>query len=121
MINSLVALLMHSRNQAHIFHLQTNSFAAHTALQKYYEGIVPLVDTLAETYQGKYEIMTDIKISQSLPYQSGTQNYITYFKSILDFMESNAEKFPQDSELKNIYDEIKSLLSSTLYLLKSLK
>lgn len=119
MISSLIAFLMHSRNQAHIFHLQTNSFAAHTALQKYYEGIIPLVDTLAETYQGKYGIIQQINIPKSTTMVG--QSYSTYFKTLLDFIDSNYEKLPQDSELKNIYDEIKSLLSSTLYLLNNLK
>ncbi len=49
---------MASRTQAHIFHLQTPSFAAHTALQLYYEGIVPLVDGFVESYQGKNGIIT---------------------------------------------------------------
>jgi len=52
-----IGTLMQSRNQAHIYHLQTNSFAAHKALQEYYEEIVDLVDGLVESYQGKYGIL----------------------------------------------------------------
>ncbi len=29
-------MLMNSRNQAHVFHLSTKSYAQHKALQKYY-------------------------------------------------------------------------------------
>jgi hypothetical protein len=36
MADRLVALLMHSRNQAHTYHLLTNSYAQHKALGKYY-------------------------------------------------------------------------------------
>lgn len=118
MIANLIAYLMHSRNQAHIFHLQTTSFAQHTALQKYYEGIVPLVDTLAETYQGRYGILQNINIPKST---NTSINYSSYFKTILNYIDTNYDKLPQDSELKNIYDEIKSLISSTIYLLDNLK
>ena len=48
---TFIGTLMQSRNQAHIYHLQTNSFAQHMALQCYYEGIIPLFDGLVESYQ----------------------------------------------------------------------
>ena len=53
-MNEYVGTLMQSRNQAHIFHLQTSSYSQHIALQEYYEGIVDLIDSLVEAYQGKY-------------------------------------------------------------------
>jgi hypothetical protein len=49
-----VSTLFHSGTNAHFMHLQTDSYAKHKALQKYYEGIIDLVDTWAETYQGAY-------------------------------------------------------------------
>jgi hypothetical protein len=33
---------------------ETNSYAKHKALHAYYEGIVPLLDSYAEAYMGKY-------------------------------------------------------------------
>jgi hypothetical protein len=54
----LVSLLLASRNQAHIFHLQTNSYSAHIALSEYYEGIITFVDGLVEGYQGKHGVLT---------------------------------------------------------------
>ena len=41
MASRYVGVLMNSRTQAHAFHLMTNSFAQHKALQAYYEGIIP--------------------------------------------------------------------------------
>jgi hypothetical protein len=38
----LVSKLLHSRNQVHIFHLQTKSFAEHNALNDYYDGVLDL-------------------------------------------------------------------------------
>ena len=46
-MEELASLFMHSRTQAHVFHLRVKgpgSHAAHLALQAYYEGIIPLLD-----------------------------------------------------------------------------
>ncbi len=58
LMGQFVSTLMASRTQAHIFHLQTPSFAAHKALNEYYENIVDIIDGLVESYQGKYGIIT---------------------------------------------------------------
>ena len=55
-MKELASILLHSQTQGHIFHLRVKgkgSYAAHKALQKYYEGIDGLVDGLVEAYQGK--------------------------------------------------------------------
>ncbi len=44
--SKLVSYLMHSRTQAHVFHLQTNSFAEHKALNDYYDRIIDRNDTI---------------------------------------------------------------------------
>ena len=51
--------LLFSQTQAHVFHLQTGSYAEHKALQGYYEGIDDLVDSLVESYQGENENITN--------------------------------------------------------------
>ena len=40
----LVSYLLHSATQVHVFHLQTNSFSEHNALNTYYDEIVGLTD-----------------------------------------------------------------------------
>ena len=57
----MISLLFHSRTQAHTFHLQTESFAEHKALEGYYDGIVGLIDSITESYQGKYGIVKGYK------------------------------------------------------------
>ena len=42
--SKFISTLFSSREQAHIFHLQTSSYAMHAALNKYYDGIVDLID-----------------------------------------------------------------------------
>ena len=51
-MEQLIARLFVARSFTHEIHLQTYSHAEHVATQAFYEGIVPLADDLAETYQG---------------------------------------------------------------------
>ncbi len=111
MAAKLLSSLMHSRTQAHIFHLRTRSFAAHKALQGYYEGIVPLLDEYAEGYQGRYGLISG--------YTSGSVNQNpmmahAYFQRLLKIVDATKIK---DSYLKNILDTIRQLIFQTLYLL----
>lgn len=114
----LVSLLFSSRTQAHIFHLQTMSFAEHKALNKYYEGIIGLVDQLVESYQGKYGIInhyTNVKLTD----YTNKQQVIQYFEGLMKSIETlRSENL--DSYLQNIIDTIIELISSTLYKLKYL-
>jgi hypothetical protein len=48
-IEEMASALMASQTQAHIFHLQTKSYAEHKALQKFYEGVDGLMDSLIES------------------------------------------------------------------------
>lgn len=116
----LVGTLMQSRNQAHIYHLQVTgpgSHAAHLALQAYYEGIIPLIDGLVESYQGKYGILTGYAMSASLR-EDG--NFASYFEALCMFVEKARQGIPQDSFLANQVDTIVELINSTKYKLKFL-
>jgi hypothetical protein len=106
-----VGLLMNSRTQAHAFHLTTNSFAQHKALQAYYEGIVPLFDSYAEAYMGKYGRFRRIIVGR----RTIARNPKLYFRSLLTQLRHM--RLPRDSYLKNIQDEITALVRSTLYML----
>jgi len=116
---SLVSLLLDSQRQIHIFHLQTKSFAEHKALQDYYDAIGDIVDSLVESYQGKYGIITGWKSFQSQDYQS-TEQVINYFKTISNEIKSVYE-IVKDSYIQNQLDEIEQLINSTLYKLRFLK
>jgi hypothetical protein len=107
-----VALLMQSRNKAHMYHLTTKSFAEHKALQAYYEGIVPLADSYAEAYMGKYGRLPRF----ALPRNTSTRpSARAYFKTLL--VRLRTCRLPRDTYLKNIQDEITALVRSTLYML----
>jgi hypothetical protein len=111
--NRFVGMLMNSREQAHAFHLTTNSYAQHKALQSYYEGIVPLLDSWAEAYMGKYGRLK--RVTMNKRYMSDPKKARAYFKSLIARI--RLVKLPKDSYLKNIQDEIVALIRSTMYML----
>ena len=112
-----VGTLMQSRNQAHIYHLQTTSFAQHKALQEYYEGIIDLVDGLVESYQGQYGILRGYKMAGTI---KEDDNPALYFEGLCKFVDTVKASLPQDSFLVNQYDEVSALIQSTKYKLKFL-
>jgi hypothetical protein len=116
----LISYLFHSRTQAHIFHLQTDSFAAHSALNGYYDAIIGLTDGLVESYQGKYGILTNYSNFSILEYKS-CEEVIMYFQGLDMTIEKLRKSIPQDSYIQNQVDTIVELVSSTIYKLKFLK
>ena len=115
----MVSILLHSQTQVHIFHLQTKSYSEHKALQKYYEGIDALVDGLIESYQGKYDVITQYNSIKNEDYKSNEQ-VIKYFKA-LDLMIEKNRKEVKESFIQNQIDTVQELINSTVYKLRFLK
>ena len=109
---------MHSRTQAHVFHLQITSFAEHKALKKYYDEIVDLIDGFVESYQGKYGIINNY-VSFSLMNYTNKQQVIQYFEALCMTVNTLRQDIT-DSYLDNQVDEMVALINSTLYKLKCL-
>jgi DNA-binding ferritin-like protein len=113
--------LMQSRNQAHIYHLQVQgmgSHAAHLALQAYYEGIVPLIDVIAEGIQGRYGIITNYKMADTIREDNNAR---LYFDGLSKFVETIRKQLPQDSYIQNEVDTVVKLIETTKYKLKFLQ
>lgn len=117
-ISTLISYLFHSRTQTHIFHLQTTSFAEHMALQGYYDGIIPLVDALVESYQGKYGIITGYSNFKLVEYKGNSQT-IAYLEQLCEAV-YQASKSIEDTYIQNQLDTITELTKSTIYKLKNL-
>jgi hypothetical protein len=99
--------------------LQTKTYSEHKALQKYYEGINGLVDSIIESYQGKYEIITGYKTIKTVDYKS-TEQVISYFKELDENIEKNRTSV-KESYIQNQIDTVQELIYSTLYKLRFLK
>ena len=112
---------MQSRNQTHIYHLQTTSYAKHVALQEYYEGIIDSIDSLVEAYQGKYGILKGYKMIGTLSDLEAEEDIVEYFEKIVKYCDLKRKKLPQEGFLTNVYDDVDTLLRSTLYKLKTLE
>lgn len=117
-METMASHLLFSQTQVHIFHLQTDSYAEHKALQGYYEGIDGLADSLIESYQGENDIIQNYSSFPMKKYE-GKEMVINYFDELLKMIEENREGLP--SHLQNIVDTIVELITSTLYKLKRLK
>jgi len=117
---NLIAVCFLSREVAHREHLKTDSYAAHKALQEFYEGIIPLADALAEACMGRHKtVMKDI------PYLApeGKPDIISQLEMHLAAIEAQRYRDldKTDTALQNLVDEIVELYLSTLYMLRRFK
>lgn len=121
-LKDIVSALFHSRNQTHIFHLQTDSqssFAEHMALGGYYDEIGDLIDGLVESYQGKHGIIKGYTTEKIEDYRDVKQ-VISYLEK-LDSIIEKSRKSVKESYIQNQIDTVQELIYSTLYKLKFLK
>jgi hypothetical protein len=115
----MISLLLHSRTQAHVLHLQTESYPEHMALNGYYDGIGGIIDGLVESYQGKYGIIKGYKSYDLVEYKS-TDATVKYLKEICSKVEKLRDCC-KDSYIQNQIDTACELINSTLYKLRFLK
>ena len=113
-----VGCLFLARDVAHSVHLNTRSFAKHSALNGFYDGIIDLADTFAEAYQGRHGLIGPISLHSARK----TSNIVEFLEDSLKEIEETRYKVcdKSDSALQNIIDEIVGLYLSTLYKLKFL-
>ena len=122
-MEKLASIFLHSRTQAHQFHLLVNgpgSYAIHKALNKYYDSIGDLLDEVIEPYQGKYGII-NYKQVNGVDNDASKENIIAYFDKLIKFLETERqEETLKDSWIQNELDNIAKLLYSTKYKLVNL-
>lgn len=112
----MICRLMNARTAAHLAHLKTTSFATHKALDDFYSGLVDLIDSFAETYQGIFGLIKDYPAC-SVP----TGNPIQWITELRGWLKQDRDASCKgEKELENIHDEIMAHCSSTLYKLKFL-
>jgi cellobiose-specific phosphotransferase system component IIB len=113
-----IGKLFLARDVAHSVHLSTRSFAKHSALNTFYDGIIDLADAFAEAYQGKYGLIGPI-VRMTTP---RSDNIVKFLESqVEDIDKIRFEVVDKDcTPLQNLIDEILALYYSTLYKLKFL-
>lgn len=123
MMNRLIATLFLSREVAHREHLRVTgvgSYAAHKALNEFYDEIVDNADAIAEAYQGRHGIM------EPIPYLNpGVMkgNSADILQSHLDAVEKMRYQAADKDEtaIQNLIDEAVATYLSALYKLRNLK
>jgi hypothetical protein len=120
----LFSKLFESREMAHIYHLQVNgdmgSHAKHTALNNYYEGVLELIDSIIEAFQGQYGIVEEYDVIDTS--ETRSKDTIEYFNELARFIKEERKCINlEDTHLHSIIDDIVVLLYKTLYKLKYTK
>ncbi len=113
-----IGVLFLARDVAHSVHLNTRSFAKHSALNGFYDEIVILADKFAEAYQGRKGLLGPITLLSA----KKTTNIIDFLEDQLTDIEAARYSIcdKTDTPLQNVIDEIVGLYLSTLYKLRFL-
>lgn len=115
MINGLIAAVFAARNQAHLEHWNTKSYAEHKALGDFYEEVIGLIDGFIECYQGRFGLVGKVKLVPS------SDKTIKMLREDSQWMEDNRNELCKGvSALENLLDGIIELYLSTLYKLENL-
>lgn len=116
MINGLIAAVFAARNQAHLEHWNTKSYAQHVALGEFYDGIIDLIDGFVECYQGLYGLIGKVKLVPT------TDKLIDLLVEDSEWMDKNRCEICKDNKtLESILDTIIELYLATIYKLENLK
>ena len=111
--------LFQLRDQIHLTHLNVSgigSYAAHKALNEFYDELLDLIDSLIESYQGKYDLV-DISIPASEKVDA-----VSALEELARLTDSGSAYIMfKETWIQNQIDEISALTYQTLYKLKNLK
>lgn len=116
---SCIQKILNFQNEIRLHHWGTQSYSAHKALGKLYEGLDPILDTFAETYMGvlgKQELKEFKSLDLNGPFKIGINSVLDSFEDYLKY-ELPREIKPDQTALLNIRDEMLALVQQTKYLL----
>lgn len=113
-----LSYLMVCSVQLHIYHLCSKSFAEHTALGSLYSALPDMIDSLAESIQGRTGIL---KYDMDCKLDSNVSNVLSYLKSATVYINDARKTISQDTYIQNQIDGVVELFYSTIYKLENLK
>lgn len=123
MMGAFVFELMNGRTKTHLAHLSVSGpggYAAHMALNGFYDEVGDFIDSLAEQYQGVTEKLLVYPDSAEIPTMKTADEGVEYLRKLYSMCEE-VQEYCGYSEIINTIDEIKSLINSTKYKLIFLK
>ena len=117
-MSELVVELLSLAPRAHSLHLSVTgegSFAAHKALNEFYDALPGLVDTVAEGWQGYNEKLLDT-VDPKVPVLKTTKDMLAVLRKMHSKITEIQSGLPSDaSEIVNDLDNIKSEINSLKY------
>ena len=111
-----ISYLKDSFDQTVVWHHQTESYAVHKALGKFYNGILGLTDGLVESVSGIYDRPMQYQIDSPTDYKN-LEQVVKYFQSLYKTIQEERKEIYEESWVQNQVDEIATLIAETLYLL----
>lgn len=113
--NDLVHQLLQIRDQLHVIHWQTRSYAQHKALDETYTKLLDLADEFVEDMTGRYG---DFKIEKPIEVKNINEVKLqTYVVEVIGFLKG-VDSVIKDTDLLNIRDEMLGVFHKLKYLLR---
>ena len=116
---NFVQVLLTTTHQLHVYHWQTESYAAHQAFGQAYDAIDDLMDRFVEVFMGKYGRVAskggfDIELANLTD-----KKPLEFIDGVIDYLTNELPKSLKDTDtdLLNIRDEILGELNKLKYLL----
>ena len=122
-LEGTIQRLLQTRDQSHMFHWNTKSYAAHVALGGFYDSLLDSIDALFEAAKGKHPDMFTRKAKIPFSVVSepnvSTETMIPYFTEFNQFLDGVCKEFEStsDLDLQDIVLDMKNATNKLLYLL----
>jgi phage-related minor tail protein len=113
----LVEKAFTTRNLLHFAHLSTKSYASHVALGDMYDSIIDKIDDIAEVYQGKFGLLSNLEQCEAkIP-----SDITKYVKDEADWIDDNRMFISKGYKpVDNMLDDLLALYNKTIYKLENL-
>lgn len=116
-MEEIIASLFAARDQAHILHLRTKSFAKHIALNELYDALLESADSISEIYQGKYGLLN----LENPKFNDEETDPVAFVQKLAGWAEQAKNTFlPEDTHLLNEWDTLISAIYRAKYKLENL-
>jgi hypothetical protein len=117
MIEQLISKVFVTRNAAHIAHWRTKSFAQHTALGEFYDGLIDSIDKITEMHMGAFGLVSEM----DPPGGDMPADIMDHIAEEANWIEKNREEIAGGVRaIENTVDELSGLYFTTYYKLRNL-
>jgi len=118
-INEMVTELFRYKNQVHIYHWQTKSFARHSAADRLLDNLTDFIDKFMEIYFGKYGRVNYPSKSNIVVGNMSDDEAVAFLNEMVDYFTNRVPQYVdtlRDTDLLNIRDEILGGVNQVKYL-----